>query len=59
MGVNITVGGRIDFGIHVDPDLVPEPWDLVAAIPVALADLMQAADLGSPTPVEDAFGPTS
>ena len=34
MGVNITVfsfDDRVDFGIHVDPDLVPEPWDLAAA----------------------------
>ena len=29
MGVNITVFSyldRLDFGIHVDPDLVPDPW---------------------------------
>ena len=50
---------RVDFGIHVDPDLVPRPWDLAAAISDALIELMAAADLGRPTPVEDAFGLTS
>ncbi len=60
MGLNITVfsfDGRFDFGIHVDPDLVPEPWDLAAAVQAALAELMDAAGLGAPTPVEDPFGP--
>ncbi len=59
MGVNITVFSfedRIDFGIHVDPDLVPEPWDLAAALDHAVSELMAAADLGPPTRVEDAFG---
>lgn len=59
MGVNMTIfsfGDRVDFGIHVDPDLVPKPWDLAAAISDALFELMAAAHLGSPTPVEDAFG---
>jgi diacylglycerol O-acyltransferase len=59
MGVNMTIfsfNDRIDFGIHVDPDLVPEPWDLAAAIGDALIELMDAADLGVPAPVEDAFG---
>lgn len=59
MGVNITVfsfDGRFDFGIHVDPDLVPEPWDLAAAVQEALAELMDAAGLGPPAPVDDPFG---
>ena len=59
MGVNITVfsfGSRVDFGIHVDPDLVPEPWDLAAAISEALRELLEAARLGPPAPIEDAFG---
>ncbi|HWS48254.1 MAG TPA: wax ester/triacylglycerol synthase family O-acyltransferase [Acidimicrobiia bacterium] len=59
MGLNITVftfEDRVDFGLHVDPNLVPDPWQLSAAIPVALAELMDAAGLGAPTPVADAFG---
>jgi diacylglycerol O-acyltransferase / wax synthase len=59
MGVNMTIfsfGDRVDFGIHVDPDLVPDPWDVAAAVSDALTELMTAAHLGPPTPVEDAFG---
>ncbi len=59
MGVNITIfsfDDRVDFGIHVDPDLVPEPWDLAAAISEALVELMRAAGLGEPKAVQDAFG---
>jgi diacylglycerol O-acyltransferase / wax synthase len=59
MGVNITVfsfHGRFDFGIHVDPDLVPEPWDLAAAVQRSLAEWMDAAGIGAPTPVRDPFG---
>lgn len=59
MGVNMTIfsfDDRVDFGIHVDPDLVPDPWALAAGIPDALIELMAAADLGPPTSVEDAFG---
>ena len=59
MGVNFTVfslGGRVDFGIHVDPDLVSAPWDLAAGVSDALTELLAAADLGAPTSVEDAFG---
>ncbi len=57
--MNITVfsfDDRVDFGIHVDPDIVPEPWDLAAAIPDALSELLAAAHLRPPTRVEDAFG---
>jgi len=59
MGLNMTIfsfADRVDFGIHVDPDLVPRPWDLAAGVHGALTELMTAADLGAPTSVEDAFG---
>ena len=59
MGLNITLftfGDRVDFGLHVDPDLVEDPWAIADAISDALAELMKAAGLGTPTPVEDAFG---
>jgi diacylglycerol O-acyltransferase / wax synthase len=59
MGLNITLftfGDRVDFGVHVDPDLVADPWAIAEAIPAALAELMDAAGLGAPSPVEDAFG---
>jgi len=62
MGVNITVLSyidRIDFGIHVDPDLVPDPWEIADGIPEALAELLTASKLGKPTPVEDPFGDTA
>jgi len=61
MGLNVTVFSymdRIDFGVHVDPDLVPEPWIIARAVPNALAELMAAAGLGEPTPVEDPLGLT-
>ena len=59
MGINITLytfGGRMDFGIHVDPDLVADPWAIADAIPLALAEMMAAAGLGDPTAIEDPFG---
>ena len=59
MGLNITLftfADRVDFGIHVDPDLVEDPWAIGDGIHDALAELMAAAGLGAPTPVEDAFG---
>ena len=59
MGVNMTVfsmNDRVDFGIHVDPDLVAAPWDLAAGVSDALTELLATADLGAPTSVEDAFG---
>ena len=36
MGLNITVFSyldRIDFGLHVDPDLVPDVWDVAERDP--------------------------
>lgn len=62
MGLNITVFSymdRVDFGLHVDPDLVPEPGLIARALPEALAELMLAAGLGTPTPVEDPLGRTA
>ncbi len=59
MGLNTTAfsyGDRIDFGLHVDPNLVPDPWLVSAGIPAALAELMAAAGLGAPSPVADPFG---
>lgn len=55
MGLNVTVFSyldRIDFGIHVDPDLVPDVWVLADQVPAALAELMEASGLGRPTPVQ-------
>jgi diacylglycerol O-acyltransferase len=59
MGLNITLftfRDRVDFGVHVDPALVPDPWAIAEAIPRQLAVLMDVAGLGAPAPVEDAFG---
>jgi diacylglycerol O-acyltransferase / wax synthase len=59
VGLNATVLSyldRVDFGFMVDPDQVDDPWIVADHLPVALAELMQASGLGSPTPVEDAFG---
>jgi hypothetical protein len=58
MGVNVTVlsnRDRLDFGIQVDPDLVPDAWDIANGVPEALAELLAASGLGEPTPVEDPF----
>ncbi len=60
MGVNATVFSyldRVDFGIHVDPDLVPDPWAIAESVPDALAELMKESKLGQPTAVGDPFGP--
>ena len=57
-GLNITVLSyidRVDFGLTTDPDLVPDSWDIADGIPEALAELMEAAGLGKPTPVHDPF----
>lgn len=54
MGLNVTVISyldRVDFGLHVDPDLIPDVWVLADEVPAALAELMQASGLGQPTPV--------
>ena len=60
MGLNFTVlsyNDRLDFGLHVDPDLVRDPWAIVDGIKAALAELMEVSGLGEVTPVEDPFGP--
>jgi WS/DGAT/MGAT family acyltransferase len=47
-GINVTVisyRGRIDFGFTVDPELVPDPWQLAEGIPIALEDLKRRAGL--------------
>ena len=57
-GLNITLmsyGDRIDFGLHVDPELVPDPWAIADRIPESLAELLLASKLGEPTPVVDPF----
>ncbi len=62
MGLNVTLftfGDRVDFGLHVDPDLIEDPWVLAEAIPNALRELMLAAGLGEPSEVADAFGYSS
>jgi diacylglycerol O-acyltransferase / wax synthase len=49
--INFTVfssDGRIDFGIIVDPQVVPDPWIIADAIPVGLEELMAASGLGQP-----------
>ena len=59
MGLNVTLFSymdRLDFGFHVDHDLVDDPWTIARRLPDALAELMASAGLGSPTPVEDPLG---
>lgn len=59
MGLNITLFSymdRIDIGLHVDPDLVPDPWRIAQEFPGALSELMASAGLGESTPVEDPLG---
>jgi WS/DGAT/MGAT family acyltransferase len=55
MGLNVTVISyldRVDFGLHVDPDLIPDVWVLADEVPAALSELMEASGLGRPTPVQ-------
>jgi diacylglycerol O-acyltransferase len=59
MGINCTVISymdRIDFGFHVDPMLVPDPWLLSQGIAPALAELKKASGLGPSLKIPDAFG---
>ncbi len=59
MGLNITLFSymdRIDFGLHVDPELVADPWSISDGFLDALAELMEAGKLGKPTVVEDPLG---
>jgi hypothetical protein len=53
MGVNITImsyRGTLHWGIHASPDTIPRIWDLAAAIPSALDELLLAA--GEPPATE-------
>lgn len=62
MGTNFTVLSnmdRLDFGLHVDPDLVPDIWKIAEGIPTALAELFAASGLGTPSPVTDPFSQPS
>ena len=55
MGLNVTVFSyldRVDFGILVDPDLVPDIWVLANEVKGAITDLMEASGLGQPHEVE-------
>ena len=59
MGLNITLCSyedRFDFGLHMDPELVEDPWELAGGVPLALEELMTASGLGSPTQVGTPFG---
>lgn len=59
MGLNVTVISyvdRVDFGFAADPELVPDLWDMADDIPRALAELLDAADLGAPTHIDDPWG---
>ena len=59
MGLNITLFSymdRVDFGLHVDPELVADVWSIADGFHDALAELMEAGGLGSPTVVEDPLG---
>ena len=59
MGLNITLlsyAGRLDFGVHADPQAVPDPFLVADGIPVALRELLASARLGKPTLVVDPFG---
>jgi WS/DGAT/MGAT family acyltransferase len=43
-GINVTCisyTGNVDFGITIDPDLVPEPWTLIDGLHGALADYLK------------------
>ena len=53
-GLNVTVFSymdRIDFGFHVDPDLVPDVWDVCRELEESMRDLMAASGLGPATEV--------
>lgn len=48
MGLNMTVMSyldSVDFGLQVDPELVPDPWVISDRIPDALAELNKAAGI--------------
>jgi len=48
MGLNVTVMSyldSLDFGFQVDPNLIPDPWEMAAAIPRAYEELEAAVGL--------------
>jgi diacylglycerol O-acyltransferase len=48
MGLNVTVMSyldSVDFGLQVDPELVPDPWRITDRIPDALEELVKAAGI--------------
>jgi hypothetical protein len=47
--------GRLDFGLTVDPDIVPKAHLMAEAIPMALAELMTALGLGPVSEIVDAW----
>ena len=52
MGVNITImsyRGVLYWGFHASPDTIPRLWNLTAAVPVALDELLLAAGEGPAT----------
>ncbi|WP_081631486.1 wax ester/triacylglycerol synthase family O-acyltransferase [Nocardia sp. 348MFTsu5.1] len=56
MGVNFTVLSnmeRLDFGLHVDPSLVPDPWEIINGLYEGLSELLAASGLPGPTAVTD------
>ncbi len=58
MGCNITMlsyEDRVDFGITVDPDMIPRAHRIGDLLQASLAELLKAAGLGDPTPVLDPF----
>jgi diacylglycerol O-acyltransferase / wax synthase len=58
MGLNVTIFSymdRFDFGVQVDPDLVPDVWIIAEQVAASLAALMEASGLGAPTPIDVPF----
>jgi WS/DGAT/MGAT family acyltransferase len=52
LGLNVTVMSYIDsvdFGLQVDPELVPDPWKISDRIPDGLEQLVKAAHAETPT----------
>ncbi len=52
LGVNVTImsyRGTLYWGIHGCPDTMPRIWELARDVPVALDELLAAADLGPAT----------
>ena len=60
-GLNITLMSytdRVDFGVTADPELIADLWEIADGLEDALAELMEAADLGKPTRVDSPFDGT-